>query len=410
MKMPITVNKSPHVQFTDSSSKLLETIVARLESQSEQVKAVHVLANFSVDADTTHKLQQGPIAHGLVVAVKKGYKLSDQDMAWFHPNIARGRSVFAVDQPLSRTQLTAANFDGRVGSVGEYTIARPDEFGCEQVEHRLVVDVAEEAMLLPLYKKWLQQGATAGDIDKQWKRMKFGDTYSVTRKAESARLAFAKTIVPNARQVSTDTVNAVLSDTEHVYFTNNAILSGPGDILVKTSALAGYRAYGVTAQEKTFYPASLGIAPQYYAWDDMAPRNCARVEQTCSWGGALTFNTQVMQPPAISGAAIRSVEDEYALTHRDTLAMRLGHFSPSDAFVDNMAAMDIYKLSPAPEHTKAAQDFITAPLQMDHPVMQNLIAQMAHLQETCPDFHVFNPKFVDGNRFKIPRKVYKQIA
>ena len=50
-----------------------------------------------------------------------------------------------------------------------------------------------------------------------------------------------------------DTVNAVLSDTEHIYFTNNAILAGEGtDILVKTSALGGYRQYGVTQTKKRF--------------------------------------------------------------------------------------------------------------------------------------------------------------
>ena len=129
----------------------------------------------------------GPIAQGLVVCVAKSYKLGPEDASWFHPSIARGRSVFALDAPLSKAQLSSVDLNGTGSSVGEYTISRPDDFGCEQIENRLVVDVSEEEMLLPLYKKWMQQSVSAGDIDKQWKRMKFGDTYSIVTHTEALR-------------------------------------------------------------------------------------------------------------------------------------------------------------------------------------------------------------------------------
>lgn len=409
--MSITVEKSPHALFDETSTNLLNKIVARLEQQAELVKSVHVLANFSVDTDASLKLGQQPIAQGLVVAVKKGYKITEEDQSWFHPSIARGRSVFALNEPLTAAQLKANELTGVNGSVGEYLISRPDEFGCEQLEHRLVVDTSEEDMLLPLYKKWVQQNATAGDVDKQWKRMKFGDTYSVTTKTMQARRDLANKIAPGCKEIMSDTVNAVLSDTEHIYFTNNAILAGGGtDILVKTSALGGYRQYGVTEAKKTFYPATLGTANNYYSWDNMAPRNCARIENTCSWDGELTFNTQVMKPPAIAPKAVRGFEDEYALTHQDTLAMRISHFSPSDAFVDKMDPKDVFKLHPSPEKVSHATDFISAPATMSHPVMNKMMAEMAVIQSKFPDFQIFNPKFMDGNRFKIPRSVYQYIA
>jgi len=409
--MSIAVEKSPHAQFDETSTELLNTILARLEQQAELVKSVHVLANFSVDTDATLKLGQQPIAQGLVVAVKKGYKITKEDQSWFHPSIARGRSVFALSEPLTAAQLKSVQLTGVNGSVGEYLINRPDEFGCEQLEHRLVVDTSEEEMLLPLYKKWVLQNATAGDVDKQWKRMKFGETYSVTAKTTEERRALANKIAPGCEEIMSDTVNAVLSDTEHIYFTNNAVLAGEGtDILVKTSALGGFRMYGVSESKKTFYPATLGTANDYYSWDDMAPRNCARIENTCSWDGALTFNTQVMKPPAIAPKAVRGFEDEYALTHQDTLSMRLGHFSASDAFVDKMDPKDVYRLHPSSQQASAATDFISTPATMSHPVMQKMMADMAVIQSKFPDFQIFNPKFMDGNRFKIPRNVYKHIA
>ena len=138
--MPITVEKSINVQLNESTEQLLSTIVSRLEQQEELVKSVHILPNFSVDVDTTLKMGAGPIAQGIVVCVAKAYKLGPQDMAWFHPAIARGRSVFTITQPLSKDKLSLVELTSPNSSVGEYTISSPDEFGCEQVEHRLVVD------------------------------------------------------------------------------------------------------------------------------------------------------------------------------------------------------------------------------------------------------------------------------
>ena len=410
--MSIQVEKSPHAQLNESSSKLLDAIVGRLNEQAELVNSVQVLANFSVDTDASLKFGEGiDIAQGLVVCVKKGYVMGREDMAWFHPSIARGRSVFALKEPLSKAQLDQVALTGVNCSVGEYTISRPDEFGCEQIEHRLVVDTAEEEMLLPLFRRWTEQSATAGDVDKQWKRMKFGDTYSITTKTHAVRQEIANKIAPGCSLVMVDTINAVLSDTESVYFTNNAVHIGAStDLLVKSSALGGYRVYAALESGKRFYPASLGTANQYYSWDKMSKQNWSRIETTCSWPGELTFNTQVMKPPAIPVKSIRAFEDEYSITHQDTLAMRLGRFSASDAFVDKIAPMDIYKLHPSPSHIQKASEFITAPVSMSHPVMNNLMSHIEAIQKEFPKFQIFNPKFMQGGRFKIPRDVYKQIA
>lgn len=409
--MPFTVDKSSNVQFDQTSTKLLDSIIQRLEQQADQVKSVHVLPNFSVDMDTSLKLGNQHIAQGLVVCVTKSYKLGPKDMQWFHPSIARGRSVFAVENPLSKTQLASVQLEGANSSVGEYTISKPDDFGCEQVEHRIVVDVSEEEMLLPLYKKWIQQGVTAGEVDKQWKRMKFGDTYSIISQTEDMRHKLAKSIAPECQVIMSDTVNAVLSDIEHIYFTNNAARASKDDnILMKSSALGGYRMYNTADSKHRFYPASLGTSPDYYSWAQMTPQNCARIENTCSWSGNLAFNTQVMTPPAISSKSIRALEDEYSLTFQDTLAMRMSTFSGSDAFLDKLAPEDVYKLEPAQEHMQNANDYITAPVNMEHPVMSKLMNNIQAIQRKFPNFHLFNPKYMEGQRFKIPREVYKHIS
>lgn len=409
--MTITIKKSPNVQLTEASSNLLDSIVARLGEQEEHVKSVHVLPNFSIDTDTTLKLGGAPIAQGLVVCVAKEYKLGPEDMMWFHPSIARGRSVFSLTKPLSKAQLASVNLTGTNSSVGEYTISRPDDFGSEQIEHRLVVDVSDEDMLLPLYNRWIQQGLTAADVQKQWKRMKFGDTYSIVAKTEALRAELAAKIAPNSTLISSDTVNAVLSDIENIYFTNAVVrANAERSVLVKFSALGGYRQYTANQTTQRFYPATLGTSDTYYTWDQMNEQNCARIEQACSWPGDLTFNTQIMTPPAIPSKNLRAVEDEFSLTHQDTLAMRLSSFSASDSFVDQIEPANLFKLEPSPKHIKTANNYITAPVSMTHPVMSKLMNNLKDVQQKYPDFQLFNPKFMSGDRFKIPREVYKLIA
>ena len=409
--MPIVVERSPNVQLNESAEMLLQNIVERLEQQSEKVKSVQILPNFSVDTDMTLKYGDNPIAQGLVVCVAKSYKLGPEDASWFHPAIARGRTVFSLAQPISKDALQKVDLASTNSSVGEYAISRPDEFGCEQTEHRLVVDVAHEEMLLPLHKKWLQQGLTAEAVEKQWKRMKFGETYSIVAKTSALRAEIANKIDPSAVTVSSDTTNDVLSDIENIYFTNGvARPDTSGQILVKFSALGGYRAYNTGSTKQRFYPANLGASATYYSWDNMNSQNCARIEQSCAWGGKLKFNTQVMTPPAIPIKKLRAVEDEFELTHADTLAMRLSAFSPCDSFVDKISPKHLYQLEPSAQHIQNANDYITAPVSMNHTVMQKLMTNIEAIQSKHPDFQLFNPKFMSGNRFKIPRDVYKLIA
>ena len=76
--MSIVVEKSQNVQFSKISQKTLDSILTRLEKQSEHVKSVHVLANFSIDTDATFQFGGTAIAQGLVVCVSKEYKFNEE--------------------------------------------------------------------------------------------------------------------------------------------------------------------------------------------------------------------------------------------------------------------------------------------------------------------------------------------
>ena len=407
--MPITVSKSPLARSDPETTKALQNVMDRLEEQSGQVKSVTILANFSVDKIAS--LQYGKeIVQGLVVQVSKEYTLSEADMSWFHPEIASGRSVFEVDQLIPSRKLSGLEMDGLQSSVGSYTISRPDDFGCEEVKYHIVIDSSATASLQGLYQKWLSTGTTAEEVDKQWKRMKFGDQYGISKATEDARLATATQISSSAKLIYSDTVRAVLSDSSSVYFTNNVVKQTEGLTLIKSSALGGYRTYNCNNDSIRFLPATLGQSNEFYSWNNMTRQNCTRIQNSCSWDGELTFNASVMTPPAITGPKIREMEDAYELSFRDTLTMNTARFSPTDQVRDSMLPADILHLTPSQEHSSAAQNFISAPVNMEHPVLKQLMDNIQQIQVKWPDFKLFNPQIMKDGRLKIPKSIYRELA
>lgn len=407
--MTITVTKSTIVTMTTDSEKALEQVVQHLEKQSEHVKEVTVLANFSIDklASLQHDTQ---IVQGIIVQVDKEYAFSKEDMAWFHPEIATGRSVYEVESIPSAQKLKKTHMDGLQSSIGSYTVSKPDEFGCESVQHHIVVDNSVTESLQGLYNKWLATGVTAGEIDKQWKRMKFGDVYGITSSTCAQRTELAKTVDASAKLVYEDTVRSVLSDTTSVYFTNNVVKHSGKRILMKSSALGGYRMYSCSNETIRFYPATLGAADTYYSWNNMTPQNCSRIEKSCSWEGVLSFNAAVMTGPAINGPQIRQMEDSYEITLRDTLAMVSARFSPTDDVRDAMSPSDILGLTPDTQHVGNAATSISTPLSMKHPVINNLMHNIERIRSQHPSFNLFNPKLMKNGRLEIPKDIYKELA
>jgi len=399
--MSITVTKSKNVTLQKSEESALQSVLHTLQKQSAEVKSVKVLPNFSVDTDTALQMSIPLVTQGLVVCVSRNYKMSRADMSWFHPSVGRGRSVYTIDAPTNKSNLQSVSFATLGSSVGEFVTSHPDEFGCEDVVHHIVVDTAPD--LSASYAKWLDGNMTAGEVQQDWKRTQCDQSKSVPAYSQSHRDALVRGFVKAS--LYTDTVNDVLSDMSHVYFTNNCVKQHSTRVLVKSSALGGYRMYTTTETEQQFYPASLGTLCGFYAWSDMTPKNVSRIESSCSWDDDLSFNTQVMRPPALQAAAIRKVEDEYGLTSKENLVMRLSHFSGSSSFADKMSPTHIFQLSP-----ESDSKYITAPIDPSHPVFEKVVRNIISLQAQFPKFQLLNPKFVRGNRLKLPREVYKQVV
>lgn len=397
--MSIVVNKSKNLNLDESTSAALATVLARLEEQASFVQSVSILANFSLDSDTALYFDAPVITQGLVVCVTPDYKLSEQDMSWFHPTIGRGRSLFSLDTSVTKQSLQKIALAVPSSSVGTFSITRPDEFGSEDVRHHLIVDSAPQ--LKHLYLSWLAQGITAGEVATQWKRTQFGNSKSVSTHSSNYRASIVSEMTADCSH--TDTVNDVLTDNVNVYFTNNCVKQ-TSEMLMKVSALGGYRLYTAEETKVRFYPASLGTVNSFYKWDDMNSQNVTRISSCCSWDDDLAFNTQVMRPPSLRTTAIRSMEEEYSLSPQDNLVMRLAHFTGSLAIVDKMNPTDVFQLTPSMDSR------ISAPIDANHPVFAQLVENLVSIQEKFPSFQLINPKYVSGNRLQLPRDIYQQIV
>jgi hypothetical protein len=404
--MSFTVTKSSVIKFDNATTAALESVLTTLNKQSQHVKSVSILANFSVDHETTIARKVPVVVQGLVVQTTKEYKLSEEDKSWFHPCVTKGRSVYSIQKSVAKSSLQELDLETIGNSVGEFSISRPDEFGCEQIEHRLVVDVSAEKTFESAYNKWLQEGITAGELDAEMKRMKFGNTYSVASHVEELRNDIAQQVSTDAKLIHSDMSHGILSDLSSVYFVNAAVKTSPS-ILVKSSSLGGYRMYNTHDSKQKFYPSNLGKSTGFYSWDELSPQNCAKITDTCMWKGSLTANAQVMRPLSIKSP--KQMEQEYNLSLNDTLKMTHCAFSPSDSFIDNIDPSDVLRITPTTAQNRTASDSMSAPFNMEHPVLHKLMNNIQDIQARFPNFKLFNPKVVSGGRITLPREVYKNV-
>ena len=404
MSFPVT--KSSVIKFDNATTAALESVLTTLNKQSQHVKSVSVLANFSVDHETTIARKVPVVVQGLVVQTTKEYKLSEEDKSWFHPCVTKGRSVYSIQKSVAKSSLQELDLETIGNSVGEFSISRPDEFGCEQTEHRLVVDVSAEKTFESAYNKWLQEGITAGELDAEMKRMKFGNTYSVATHVEELRNNIAEQVSTDAKLIHSDMSHGILSDLSSVYFVNAAVKTSPS-ILVKSSSLGGYRMYNTHDSKQKFYPSNLGKSDTFYSWDELSPQNCAKITDTCMWKGSLSANAQVMRPLSIKSP--KQMEQEYNISLNDTLKMTHCAFSPSDSFIDNIDPADVLRITPTSAQNRTASDSMSAPFNMEHPVLHKLMNNIQDIQAKFPNFKLFNPKVVSGGRITLPREVYKNV-
>ena len=93
---------------------------------------------------------------------------------------------------------------------------------------------------------------------------------------------------------------------------------------------------------------------------------------------------------------------------RNIFSMKTAAFSPSDSIHDLLAPTDLHNLHPD-EGVQNAKAYITAPVDMNHPVLQHIMTNIQQIGQQFPNFQLFNPKIMLAGRIKVPKKLFKQI-
>jgi hypothetical protein len=424
----------------------LKELEAQLNKQKDYVVAVTILPNCSIDYDRTIHLQKTLsekipwVMQGVLVTLKPEYKLSYADAIWFHPEMAKGRSVFTIDKEISKEQLNSIkelhHVDGDYDKaspaalspfhcdIGEYNAVSIDDMGLETEQKHLVVNASMEALTYSLWTQYLMTGETVGKIYENWTTMDMGNGKSIMDTASHVRNQIARGILGateiavNDCRVYSDEVNALYSDGSSVYFSNHAIKTPKedgGQILVHLSALGGYELYSVESDE-LFIPSNMGLSSKTFNWDDMSTAQRHRIFSDCMWEGNEGFNTYVLKPPGMLATKKKDFENKYNLSSGTKLRMKRAKFS-SQPVRDFMDIGKLLKLTPLAEHLEGLSvehilrkgDKISIPLSLEYKPFSDLIAQFENIQKENPGFQLFNEKLVDGGYIKIPRDIISKL-
>lgn len=425
----------------DDLDKALQFLEKRLSEQKEHVKSVTVLSNCSIDYDRTLHLKNTfsneieYVLQGLVVQLDENYKLGYKDAVWFHPELAKGRSIIQLDEPLNASDISSIaeiNQDQHIdidnplyigpfqNSIGEYNNISIDDMGLTSVKNHLVINTSMDALSYPLWSKYMISSESIGTVYSNWTSMDMGQGKSISDMAVTLRSMSAAKLLNKSlteikhNEIYRDEFNAMYSDGTTIYFANHAIKTPKTEdahVLIELSALSGFELFRCGSEE-LFVPSNLGVSDNVFNWNDMSTQQRQRIFHDCSWDGEEGFNTYVLRQVNMDKTQRKYVEQMHHLFNPSRMTMKKAKFS-SQPVRDFMAPSKLLKLTPQSHHMENIQNMghvrsgghIEIPIQMSYDTFSYLVQNFEQIQEKHPDFQLFNPTIINNGYIQIPRDV-----
>jgi hypothetical protein len=419
----------------------LKFLEQHLQKQKKHVQEVTILPNCSIDHDRTIHLQQTVskdikfVLQGVIVTLSPEYRLSYADAVWFHPEMAKGRSVYNLKTSITKEDLNKVreihHVDGKYDKdepammspfhcdVGHYTSTEVDDMGLSSTNNRLIVNVSLEALTYPLWRQYLLTNELVGKVYENWTSMDMGNGKSIMDTSAHVRNEIVCKITNQTMhdtiktQIYSDQVNALYSDGANVYFTNHAVKT-PKDVenvnvLLHNSALSGYEMYN-TKTEELFVPSNIGLSSKTFNWNDMSEQQRKRIFEDCTWEGDEGFNTYVLKPPALVSVKKKSFEQKYGLFNGYKLRMKIAKFS-SQPVRDFIEIGKLLKLTPleAPATHSRHGDNIELKMSLEYQPFSTLMNKFEKISKEHPEFQLFNTDLVSNGYIKIPREIIKKL-
>jgi len=264
----------------------------RTLSKKQGVKSVRLMSNFGLDLERS-LTDKTNIYKGVIIQVASNYKLSEEDRAWFHPELTKARSLYSgkFDNPAK-----LGNFNSSVGTYSTYSV---DELGGQKLTHFTIVDTTVP-LAATTVKHWL---ASRSDIKLAYADYKTNkvDGRTLQQASQNARDGMGQ-----GEAVMTSEYVSLFKDANSYHFYNHAIKSA-GESLVLQSALMGYSK--VNQKGDVASDAMLG----FMDINKLSSQHRDRVYNDCSWDSKSLINTQVMRlGELVKGEAYRMVSGVFS--------------------------------------------------------------------------------------------------
>ena len=418
----------------------LQFMETHFQKQNDKVVSVNVLPNCNVDYDRTLHLQNTLsdkikwVLQGVVVQVKEDYKLSYEDAVWFHPEMAKGRSVYRLDNvslnlddlkqikeynvnkvyPKSKPNVLSAFHN----SVGLYSNIKIDDMGMAEQNNHLVLNISMDALTYPLWSRYLVANEQMGKVYKDWVSMDIAHGKSISDMSKHVRDTIAATITKQSsiKPIYSDEINSLYTDGTDIYCSNNAIKNPnmeEASVLVHISPLGGYELFQ-TSFEQNFIPADTGLSEKTFHWNEMSVKQRQRIFNDCAWEGKEGFNTYVLKTSGMNKNIKKNFESLYKLYNSSRLTMTCAKFS-SQPVRDFMQPHNLLHLTPQEHHMEGVTNMeharsgehIEIPIKMSYQTFEKLVTNFEKIQETHPEFQLFNEKICKNGYIQIPREVLK---
>jgi hypothetical protein len=428
----------------DDLNKALQFLTDRLTEQKEHVKSATVLSNCSIDYDRTLHLKNTfsdkieYVLQGVIVQVAEDYTLGYKDAVWFHPELAKGRSVIKLDSAVTPDDIKSVKeltqddsvsleekFIGSFNnSIGEYSNITIDDMGLTSVQSHLVINTSMEPLTYPLWSKYLISGETMGTVYRNWNSMDMGQGKSISDMAVSVRSMLAAQLLNKSlteikhNEIYRDEYNSLYSDGHYIFFANHGIKNPKTEdasVLIELSALSGFELYKCSGEER-FIPCNLGVSNNVFNWKDMSTQQRQRIFHDCSWEGSEGFNTYVLRQVNMDKTQKKHLEQMHHLYNPSRMTMRTAKFS-SQPIRNFMEPEHLLNLTPATQHMDNIKnmrhvrsgDHIEIPIQMGYHTFSHLVQNFESIQEKHPEFQLFNTSIINNGYIKIPRDVMSTL-
>lgn len=338
-------------------------------SQKSGVKSVTLMSNFGLDLERSLDSQTN-IYKGLIVQVSSQYELSESDKAWFHPEIAKARSLY-----------NKTSTDGHIGrfnsTAGVYSTYHVDELGGQETAEYTIVDTTVPEIAETTVNHWIISHSNMRDVYTDYK----------TNKMEGKTLQKASQAVRDAiggEPLMTSEYVSLFKGASSYHFYNHAIKSD-GEALVLQSSLMGY-----SKVDKKGDVAADALG-EFMDISSLKESHLKRVYNNCKWDSDSMVNTQVMRKgDAVTGTAYRMVEARFSSNDINhlldaTTALRL---TPTVSELPEGIEAD--------EYTKKNM----IPFAMDDEIAQKVMQQ--HWKT------LISSKYIQDGKLVLPRAIVEQ--